>query len=127
MEKLGDCVLPDVFFVDYGLSRGLVLLRQELVDAGGSVGLVDNALAFKVLGEEANEVEGVLWRHLHSEHVNELHARGFEKRQIVDLLLLELREDEAGDVGEELLLRDCELPDACSEGVLRHAGRDQQV
>ena len=127
LQKLRDRVLANIAFVDHWLLGDLVLLRQELVDAGCCVRLVDDALALEVLREEAHEVQGVLRRYLDSEHVDELHARSFQQRQIIDLLFLQLRQHVSRNVSEQLCLWNCQLPDASPERILRHASSDQQV
>lgn len=69
----------------------------------------------------------MLRRYLDSEHVDELHACGLQQRHIINLLLLQLWKYVSRNVGEELFLGDGQFPHACPEGILRHAGSNQQV
>jgi hypothetical protein len=68
--------------------RGCGLSEQELLDAGGCIGLVNLALTLEEVGDLVQEDWDVLVWQLVPEHVDELNTSRFQLTEVIDLPVL---------------------------------------
>jgi len=103
---------------------------EKLLNASGSVRLVDNLCRFEVIGEETNKDGHVLVGDLVPEHVHKLDARCLELGKCVDvgaLGHLQLGDNQLLKVVEQHLVLNEQFGGTMLVGVARDACRNQQV
>jgi hypothetical protein len=80
--------LVDVLRGKKWLLSSLALLDEKFLNASSSVTLVHYRHALKELDEHSKIPRDMLIRNLVSEHVHKLDASGFQKWQVVEILLI---------------------------------------
>ena len=126
-EQLLDYGIIHALPSDNHLTGSLALFEEQLIEASGGVRLVDLGLAAHELVDELDVVEHLMFRNLVPEHVDELQTGRLHDRKLVDVLLLQLRNNQLVQVIMQLRLLNSELDHAQPRTVVLNDHCDEQV